>query len=232
MIFGELHAQVVPPRLVKRTTAVSAAASSAGAEVVDRVARLLDACVERGRDHHERDGADRQVDVEDPAPGEVVDEEAAEQRPDDRRDAEDAAEVALVLAALARRDDVADDGERRHHQAAGAEALQRAERDQLAHVLREAAEHRADEEDHDRRLQDLLAAVEVAELPVERAGDRRGEQVGGDDPRQVLDPAEVADDRRQRRRDDRLVERGEQQHEHQRDEDQADTGLGAAIAPQ
>ena len=52
--------------------------------------------------------AERQVDVEDPAPREVVDEEAAEQRADDRRDAEDRAEEPLVAAAVARRDDVAD----------------------------------------------------------------------------------------------------------------------------
>ena len=45
----------------------------------------------------ERDAADRQVDVEDPAPREVVDEEAAEQRADHGRDAEDGAEEALVL---------------------------------------------------------------------------------------------------------------------------------------
>src|SRR5580765_8022353 len=62
-----------------------------------------------------------------------------------------------------------------------------------------------------------------AELAVDRADDRRGEQVGGDDPRELGEPAEVADDRRQRGRDDRLVERGEQQHEHQRREDQADS---------
>ena len=67
-----------------------------------------------------------------------------------------------------------------------------------------------------------LAAVEVAELAVERADDGRREQVRRDDPREVLEPAEVADDRRQRGRDDRLVERREQHDEHQRAEDQAD----------
>ena len=71
-------------------------------------------------------------------------------------------------------------------QPAAAEALQRAEGDQLGHVLGDAAQRRADEEDHDRRLQHDLAAVEVAELPVERPGDRRGEQVRGHDPREVL----------------------------------------------
>src|SRR5436189_45198 len=81
------------------------------------------------------EAADGEVDVEDPAPGEVVDEEAADQRPDHGRDPEDAAEVALVAAALARRDDVADDRDRRHHQASAAEPLEAAERDQLRHVL-------------------------------------------------------------------------------------------------
>src|SRR5262249_55176627 len=100
------------------------------------------------------------------------------------------------------------------------EPLQRPERDQLRHVLADPAERRADEEDHDRRLQDDLAAVEIAELPVHRPRDGRGEEVGGDDPREVLDAAEVADDRRQRRRDDRLVERREEQDEQQRGEDQ------------
>ena len=84
------------------------------------------------RDHDEREHADRQVDVEDPAPGQVVDEEAAEQRADHRRDAEDGAEEALVAAALARRDDVADHGDRDHDQPAAAEPLERAEGDQLA----------------------------------------------------------------------------------------------------
>jgi hypothetical protein len=52
------------------------------AEVVDLVPGLVGASLERGRDHGERDQPDRDVDVEDPAPGQVVDEETAEQRPD------------------------------------------------------------------------------------------------------------------------------------------------------
>jgi hypothetical protein len=57
--------------------------------------------------------------------------------------------------------------------AARAEPLQRAEGDQLHHALREPTQRRADEEDHDRRLQNELAAVQVAELPVQRPGNRR-----------------------------------------------------------
>ena len=191
------------------------------AEVVDLVARPVRARLEGGRDHRERDQADRQVDVEDPAPGQVVDEEPTEQRPDHCRDAEDGAEEALVATAVARRDDVADDGDRDHEEAAAAQSLDRPKDDQLGHVLADPAQRRAGEEDHDRRLQDELASVEIADLAVERAGDRRGEQVGGDDPGELGDPAQVADDRRQRRRDDRLIQRCQQQHEQERAEDQA-----------
>ena len=55
--------------------------------------------------------------------------------PSTRGRAEDGAEVALVAAALARRDDVADHRERQRHQAAAAEALDGAEGDQLLDVL-------------------------------------------------------------------------------------------------
>ena len=83
----------------------------------------------------------------------------------------------------------------------------------------------ADEEDHDRDLERHLAPVQVAELPVERAGDGGGEQVRGDHPRQVLEPTEVADDRRQRSRHDRLIERREQDDEDQRTKNQPDALL-------
>ena len=124
-----------------------------------------------------------------------------------------------VAAALARRDDVADRRLRADHQPAAAQPLDRAERDQLGHPLREPAQRGADQEEHERALQHDLAPVEVAELAVERRDDRDRQQVGGDHPRDVLQPAEVADDRRQRGRDDRLVERREQHHQHQRAED-------------
>jgi hypothetical protein len=58
--------------------------------------------VQHELEHDERGDPDRQVDVEDPAPGEVVDDHAADERPDDRRDREDAADQPRVAAALAR----------------------------------------------------------------------------------------------------------------------------------
>ena len=58
----------------------------------------------------------------------------------------------------------------------------------------EPAERRADQEDHDRGLEHELAAVEVAELPVERPDDRRG-RAGTRSP-----PTRGARSRRGRRR--------------------------------
>ncbi len=182
--------------------------------------------VEPERHDHDGDGPDRHVHVEDPAPGERVDEEAAEKRPGDRRDAEDGADQPHVAAALARRDDVADDRLRADHQAAGADSLERAERDQLIHRLAEPRQHRPGEEDQDRDEEHGLAPVHVAELAVERRRDGRREQIRGDDPREVVEAAEVADDRRQRGRDDRLVERGQEHAEHERREDGAERPPG------
>ena len=74
-------------------------------------------------------------------------EEAADDRAEHARRAEHGQEVALVLGALPRRDDVADDRQRQREQAAGAEALDRAERGELVHRVGEAAQQRADDED-------------------------------------------------------------------------------------
>ena len=156
-------------------------------------------------------------------------EEAADQRAGDARDAEHRAEQPHVAAAVARRHDVADRRLRAHHQPAAAQPLDRAERDQLGHPLREPAQRRADEEQDQRALQHDLAPVEVAELAVQRRHRRHRQQVGGDHPRQVLEPAELADDRRQRGRDDRLVQRRQQHHQHQAaDDDQDAAAVGGA----
>ena len=128
----------------------------------------------RADDQH-REDADGQVHVEDPAPREVGDEEAAEQGSGHRRDRENGADQAHVAAALAGRDDVRDDRLRADHEPAGADPLQRAEADQLGHRLRQTGEHRAGEEDQDRDEEDGLAPVHVAELAVDRSRDRRRE---------------------------------------------------------
>ena len=55
-----------------------------------------------------REDAERDVDPEDPMPREIVCEKPAEHRPEHVRDRHHAREIALVLAALARRDNVGD----------------------------------------------------------------------------------------------------------------------------
>ena len=124
-------------------------------------------------DDRQRKQADRKVDVEDPAPRQVVDDEAAGERSDHGRDAEDAAEEALIAPALARGDNVTDYGDGRDYQPAAAEALHDAERDELGQVLGHPAQRRAGEEDDNRRLQHDAAAEEIAELAVKGNDDRR-----------------------------------------------------------
>ncbi len=172
-----------------------------------------------GDDGH-GDQAEGHVDVEAPAPGEVVGEVAAEQRAGDRGESEGGADQAHEAAALAGRDDVRDDRLHADHQAARADALDRAEGDQLVHGLGAAGQRGADDEDQDGELEDALAAEEVAELAVDRQADGGGEQVGGDRPGHLVQAVQLADDLRQRRGDDHLLQRGEQQREHESDEDQ------------
>ena len=171
----------------------------------------------RYEQHDDRDG---DVDPERPPPGEVVGEEAAQQRADHGGDAEHGTERALVATAVAQRDDFADDGHGRHHDRAAADALQRPRRDQHGHRTAQTAKHRADEEEDHRRLEHRLAAEQVTELSDDRRDDGRRQQIACDDPGLVARTAEVGDDRRQRGGHDGLVERGQQHAEQHRDEDE------------
>ena len=83
-------------------------------------------------DDVQRDEPDRDVDVEDPVPADVLGQEAADERADHERDAEHRAEEALVLAALGRGEQVADDREGDREERACADALDASEQDQLA----------------------------------------------------------------------------------------------------
>ena len=105
---------------------------------------------------------------------------------------------------------------------AGAGALAPTAQDELHHRLGESSQQRAGQEDEDGGLEHRLAAVDVADLPVEWRADRRAEQVGGDNPRIVVEPAELAHDCGQCGGDDGLVKRGEQQPRHQTAEDDED----------
>ena len=158
-------------------------------EVVDRVAHALGDRRQRHRENDERRDPERDVDEEDPAPREMGREEAADQRAGDAGEAEHRAEDALIAPTVARRDDVSDRRLRRHHQTAAPEPLHRSERDQLGQVLRDPAQDRADQEHHQPDLEHDLAAVLIAELPVQRRHDRLREQVRRHDPADVVEPS-------------------------------------------
>jgi hypothetical protein len=156
----------------------------------------------------------------------VVGEDAAEQRSGDAGEDEDQLDVALVAPALARRDDLADDRHRQRHQPAGAEALEGAEADQLAERAGHAGQSRAGQEDDDRRDEQRLASVEIAGAPPQRHRDGGAQQVGGDDPGELVEATEVADDRGQRRGHDRLVQRRQEHRQQQAAERQHELAAG------
>ena len=225
MLGADAHAHEIPPRLAKRMSAVAEAASSS-APVVDGVGDPAQVAGQHGAGDEQRQDPEGQVDVEDPAPRQVRHAQAADERPDHGGDGEHGAEQAHVAAAVARRHDVADDRLGPDHQTAAAQALQGPEGDQLGHGVAETGQGRTDDEDDDRGLEEGLAPVLVAQLPPQRRGHRRRQQVGGHHPGQVRPPVQVPHDGGQRGRDDGLVEGGEEHAQQQGTEDQPQPALG------
>ena len=191
-----------------------------GAQVVDvPVGVAGDARGQRPPDDDQHDQADGNVDEEDPVPADGIGQDPADGRTDERAHPEDRAEIALVLAALGRREDVADDGQRDREQRAGAQPLQPAEGEELPHLLADAAQQRADEEDADADDEDRPPAEDVGQLAVQRPRDGGRQQVRGEGPDVDAVAAQVADDDRQRGADDRLVEGREEDAEQHRAQD-------------
>jgi hypothetical protein len=167
----------------------------------------------------DRHQAHRQVDQEAPPPAQVVHEQPADDRADRAGDRVDHTLVAEPATEVAGGDDVGDGGHGHRSQPTAAEALCEPRHQELVHRLRHAAGQRPGEEDADRAQQDATAAVEVAELPVEgHRGDHR-ERVRRHHPGHPGEAADVVDDRRQRRGDDRAVQRAHHLAELEADED-------------
>jgi hypothetical protein len=176
------------------------------------------------RDHHraehEQHQADRQVDKEDAAPGPVGHEHPAQHRADDAAYREDAREQA-ERTVPAGPEPVGDDPGRRRHECAAADRLDRPEHDEQVDVVGQTAAHGRGREQDDCAEEDLLAAVLVAELPGQRHHEYLAERVDRDGPGAPVDlGVQVALDGRQRRRDDGLVDRGHEQRDRDRGEQQ------------
>ena len=123
-------------------------------------------------------------------PVDVLGEEAAEHRPAHRGGREHRADIALVAAALARGNNVGDDGLRRAPSARRRRDPEGAGQHQRGHAGRQRAGHRACDENADGREHQHAPAVDICKLAVERRHRRAGEQIGGHHPRQVADIAE------------------------------------------
>ena len=220
---GRGPAEVVAGQRDPDEQQADAAHDQAGAEVVDVDLAAYDGQVQRLLQQHERRDGERQADEEAPAPAESggVDDDATDQRAGDRGQREGRADVAGVPAALTRRDHAGDHDLHEGGQRADAEALEGARTDQHLHVRRDAGDQRAGGEDHQAELDEQLLAEQVRELAPDRRGRGHRQQRRDDHPRVArLAAAEVADDRRQRVRDDGA---GEHRDEHR--EQQARQGL-------
>ncbi len=180
----------------------------------------------RQRDHDRRENAQRQIQIEDPAPGQRVRDVAADQRAGDRRDAPDAAEDRLRPCALLERVQLADDRHAERDDRAGAQPLDRAEDDELRHRGRRARERGSQDEDGNAGEIQPPASIEIRQPSPDRHRSGRRQQVCGKHPAVVREPAERRDHRRHGGSDDGCLERAEAHAEQQAGGDR----LAAALA--
>jgi hypothetical protein len=102
--------------------------------------------------------------------------------------------------------------------------LQRAGKDQDPDRRRDRAGDRTDDENQDRRQHHGATAVNVGELSKQRRRCGGREEISGHHPGQIVDPAETPADRRQRRRDNGLLQRGEKHRQHDAEDDRTRHG--------
>ena len=166
------------------------------------VALLEPAC--GGRSERESDG---HVDPEDPVPGAELDHGAADERAERDGDPADPRPDAERETALLRREGVGQQRQRQRRHDRAADALQRAGRDQQAHVGRQRRSGRGDGEQDDPEDEHAAAPEAVAERGAGQQQHRIGKDVGVDDPLERLDRrVQVAVDAGQRDADDEVVQ--------------------------
>ena len=165
---------------------------------------------ERGHEapgQDESDDADRDVDEEDPLPAEGVDQDAAEDRTDERGDTGGRSPERHGAAAVGGRERAGDDrhGLRRHQR--GADTLYDAGDDEHLDAAGQAAPQRREREDREPDQVDVLGAEPVTEPTGHEQRHGVGEQVGAGHPDDGVDVGlELASDRRRRDRHDRVVD--------------------------
>ena len=152
---------------------------------------------------HARHDAEGHVDEEDPAPRDEARENAAEQRAHGTARARDRAPRTDGLGKTGSMERRHDDGERRRRQDGSADALNRANRDHLGAVVRQArADAREGEDSHAHQI-DVSATEVVGRATTEQQEARESEDVRVDDPlRARVGEVQVVTHARQRDVDD------------------------------
>ena len=178
------------------------------APVRQLVLRLRDVA-QRGEEHGD---SDRDVDEEDPRPGEVLGQRAAEDQADRAaadRDRGPDAERLRPLGPFGERGRDDREGGRRDERRA--EPLQAARADQHSGARREPVQQRRGREDDETEQEQPLPAEQVARAAAQEQEPAEDERVGVDDPLEVrLGKAQVLLDRRERDVHDGPVE-----HDHE-----------------
>ena len=160
-----------------------------------------------------RQNSQRQVQPERPTPTRALSNPAANQWTSHRRERENATDNTHVAASVAGRNHISNHRLRKNHQATATQTLQGASKNQPVHVLRERANNRTRHESDNRKNQEGL----VRKLAVDRHRNRRKQDENSNHPAHVLHAVKLTDDCGQRRRQNRLVQRG---HEHHNDQAQ------------
>ena len=107
-----------------------------------------------------------------------------------------------------------------------AEALQRPRGDQFRQRPRQGAEGAGRDEQRERRQQQGAAAVGVGQLAHDRRRGGAGQQVGRDDPGEVAERVQLRGDGRHGGDDDGLIQRREQDAQHDAGDDLDDLRVG------
>jgi hypothetical protein len=168
----------------------------------------------RQRDQRRSQQTGDHIDVEDPAPGKLVDEETAQQRSDNGRNTPDAREKSLHPGALFEAEHLTDQDKGQGQDTARSQTLQSARRDQLRHVLGKPTQDRTDQEECHRSDIQFAAAINIREFAIQRNGSGGGQHVGREDPRVMFQPAQLPNDGRHGRGNDRGFHRSKKQAEH------------------
>jgi hypothetical protein len=153
---------------------------------------------------------ERQVDPEDQRPVQVFGKGAAEQGAGDAGNRPCAGNPGGIAGAFERRHEISDHGLRQREQAAAAKSLHGTACYKNQHVGREGADDGAGQKNQDRCKNDRTATVNIGNLAVQRGDRGRGEQICRHHPGQIFGMTERGGHGWQGRRDNGLVESGQQ----------------------